>query len=116
MARAWLPWREDDFAGAEREFHASAEFCGETPHWQLHAAHVLFMRGDKYKEAAAFYEPVVRQNYDDVNIFRLSHSRIFGNLCDFIDFIGICGCFGEFMCCIYYDHSKRRSGGVDEKS
>lgn len=67
MARAWLPWREDDFAGAEREFHASAEFCGETPHWQLHAAHVLFMRGDKYKEAAAFYEPVVRQNYDDVN-------------------------------------------------
>lgn len=66
MARAWLPWREDDFAGAEREFHASAEFCGETPHWQLHAAHVLFMRGDKYKEAAAFYEPVVRQNYDDV--------------------------------------------------
>lgn len=71
MARAWLPWREDDFAGAEREFHASAEFCGETPHWQLHAAHVLFMRGDKYKEAAAFYEPVVRQNYDDVNIFTL---------------------------------------------
>lgn len=66
MARAWLPWREDDLAGAEREFHASAEFCGETPTWQLHAAHLLFMRGDKYKEAAAFYEPVVRQNYDNV--------------------------------------------------
>lgn len=68
MARAWLPWREDDFAGAEREFHASAEFCGETPSWQLHAAHVLFMRGDKYKESAAFYEPVVRQHNDDVII------------------------------------------------
>lgn len=66
MARAWLPWRDEDLAGAEREFHASAEFCGETPTWQLHAAHVLFMRGDKYKEAAAFYEPVVRQNYDNV--------------------------------------------------
>ncbi|KAJ6640195.1 Tetratricopeptide repeat protein 30 like [Pseudolycoriella hygida] len=78
MARAWLPWREDDFAGAEREFHASAEFCGETPHWQLHAAHVLFMRGDKYKEAAAFYEPVVRQNYDDI----LSVSAaVLANLC-----------------------------------
>lgn len=66
MARAWVPWRDDDFAGAEREFHASAEFCSETPTWQLHAAHVLFMRGDKYKESAAFYEPVVRQNYDNV--------------------------------------------------
>lgn len=66
MARAWVPWRDDDFAGAEREFHASAEFCSETPTWQLHAAHVLFMRGDKYKESAAFYEPVVRQNYDSV--------------------------------------------------
>lgn len=24
------------------------------------------MRGDKYKEAAAFYEPIVRQNYGDI--------------------------------------------------
>lgn len=32
----------------------------------VHAAHVLFMRGDKYKEAAAFYEPIVRQNYGDI--------------------------------------------------
>lgn len=69
MARAWLPWRADDFAGAEREFRSSAEFCSETPIWRLHAAHVLFMRGDKYKEAAAFYEPIVRQNYDDVFLY-----------------------------------------------
>ena len=25
------------------------------------------MRADRYKEAAAFYEPIVRQNYDDVS-------------------------------------------------
>lgn len=68
MARAWIYWRIDDFASAEREFHASAEFCAETPTWRLHAAHVLFMRGDKYKEAAAFYEPIVRQNYDNVSL------------------------------------------------
>lgn len=24
------------------------------------------MRGDKYKEAAAFYEPIVRKNYGDI--------------------------------------------------
>lgn len=66
MARAWLYWLDDDFATAEREFRSSAEFCSESPLWRLHAAHVLFMRGDKYKEAAAFYEPIVRQNYDDI--------------------------------------------------
>lgn len=78
MARAWLPWRVDDFAGAEREFRASAEFCSENFVWQLHAAHVLFMRGDKYKESAAFYEPIVRQSYDDI----LSVSAaVLANLC-----------------------------------
>lgn len=76
MARAWIYWRIDDFASAEREFHASAEFCAETPTWRLHAAHVLFMRGDKYKEAAAFYEPIVRQNYDNVRK-RLFFKEIF---------------------------------------
>lgn len=66
MGRAWLFWLDDDFATAEREFRSSAEFCSESPLWRLHAAHVLFMRGDKYKEAAAFYEPIVRQNYNDI--------------------------------------------------
>lgn len=47
-------------------FLSAAEFCSESPLWRLHAAHVLFMRGDKYKEAAAFYEPIVRQNYGDI--------------------------------------------------
>lgn len=47
-------------------FFVAAEFCSESPLWRLHAAHVLFMRGDKYKEAAAFYEPIVRQNYGDI--------------------------------------------------
>lgn len=78
MARAWLPWRVDDFAGAEREFRASAEFCSENHVWQLHAAHVLFMRADKYKEAAAFYEPIVRQSYDD--ILAVS-AAVLANLC-----------------------------------
>lgn len=78
MARAWLPWRVDDFAGAEREFRASAEFCSENFVWRLNAAHVLFMRADKYKEAAAFYEPIVRQSYDDI----LSVSAaVLANLC-----------------------------------
>lgn len=66
MTRAWLYWIDDDFATAEREFRESAEFCSESPLWRLHAAHVLFMRGDKYKEAIAFYEPIVPANYADI--------------------------------------------------
>lgn len=69
MARAWISWREDDFLGAEREFRSSAEFCSENAIcsvWRLNAGHVLFMQ-DKYKEAAAFYEPIVRQHSDDVS-------------------------------------------------
>lgn len=68
MARAWISWRDDDFVGAEREFRSSAEFCSENPVWRLNAGHVLFMQGDKYKEAAAFYEPIVRQHGDDVKL------------------------------------------------
>jgi tetratricopeptide repeat protein 30 len=70
MTRAYIYWRENDFTSAEREFRASAEFCSETTTWRLHAAHVLFMRGDKYKEAAAFYEPIVRQSYEDVRLLK----------------------------------------------
>lgn len=75
MARAWISWRDDDFVGAEREFHASAEFCSENSIWRLNAGHVLFMQGDKYNEAAAFYEPIVRQHSDDVRLKHLSYSH-----------------------------------------
>ncbi|XP_065368434.1 tetratricopeptide repeat protein 30 homolog [Calliphora vicina] len=78
LARAWISWRDDDFVGAEREFRASAEFCSENSIWRLNAGHVLFMQGDKYKEASAFYEPVIRQHGDD--IMSVS-AAVLANLC-----------------------------------
>lgn len=75
MARAWISWRDDDFVGAEREFHSSAEFCSENSIWRLNAGHVLFMQGDKYNEAAAFYEPIVRQHSDDVRLRPLKRTH-----------------------------------------
>ncbi|KAM7362569.1 tetratricopeptide repeat domain 30 [Cochliomyia hominivorax] len=78
MARAWISWRDDDFVGAEREFRSSAEFCSENPIWRLNAGHVLFMQGDKYKEASAFYEPVIRQHGED--IMSVS-AAVLANLC-----------------------------------
>lgn len=82
MARAWISWRDDDFVGAEREFRSSAEFCSENSIWRLNAGHVLFMQGDKYKEAAAFYESVIRQHGDDVSPLNLYNFRI--NLISFL--------------------------------
>ena len=67
LAQAWIAWRDDDFIAAEREFRSSAEFCSENPIWRLNAGHILFMQGDKYKEAVAFYEPCIRQHGEDVS-------------------------------------------------
>jgi tetratricopeptide repeat protein 30 len=42
------------------------EFCNEHDAWKLNVAHVLFMQENKYKEAAGFYDPIVKKNYDQV--------------------------------------------------
>lgn len=107
MARAWISWREDDFLGAEREFRSSAEFCSENAIcsvWRLNAGHVLFMQ-DKYKEAAAFYEPIVRQNSDDV-IFGYPplHQELFSDVTPFFaDYVRVCCGAGQSLCVLYHD-------------
>lgn len=50
----------------EKIFRKSVEFCNENDTWRLNVAHVLFMQGDKYKEAAQFYEPIVKKSYSEV--------------------------------------------------
>lgn len=50
----------------EKIFRKSVEFCNENDTWRLNVAHVLFMQGDKYKEATQFYEPIVKKSYSDV--------------------------------------------------
>lgn len=75
MVRTRLYWLDDNFATAQREFRLSAEFCSESSLWRLHAAHVDFMRGDKFQEEADFYETIVSQNYSD--ILRFDDSKHF---------------------------------------
>ena len=50
----------------EKIFRKSVEFCNEHDAWKLNVAHVLFMQENKYKEAAGFYDPIVKKNYDQV--------------------------------------------------
>lgn len=108
LARAWIYWRDDDFVGAEREFRASAEFCSENSVWRLNAGHVLFMQGDKYKESAAFYEPIVRQHNDDVSayIYGLGSKYSCFNMRFLADNVRTRRSFGQSMRLIYYDLSK----------
>lgn len=67
MAQAKIYWDLENYAQAETIFYKSVEFCNENDTWRLHVAHVLFMQ-EKFKEAIAFYEPIVKKNYNNVNI------------------------------------------------
>lgn len=65
MAQAKIYWDLENYAQAETIFYKSVEFCNENDTWRLHVAHVLFMQ-EKFKEAIAFYEPIVKKNYNHV--------------------------------------------------
>jgi tetratricopeptide repeat protein 30 len=74
MAQAKIYWDLENYAQAETIFYKSVEFCNENDTWRLHVAHVLFMQ-EKFKEAIAFYEPIVKKNYNNVNIIKLFISQ-----------------------------------------
>ena len=58
------------YGQVEKIFRKSVEFCNEHDAWKLNVAHVLFMQENKYKEAAGFYDPIVKKNYDQVSVNR----------------------------------------------
>ena len=59
-------------------FRKSVEFCADADVWKLNVAHVLFMQESKYKEATGFYEPLVKQSYE--NLLEVS-AIVLANLC-----------------------------------
>ena len=69
----------------EKIFRKSVEFCNDHDVWKLNVAHVLFMQENcqaqsphKFKEAAGFYEPIVKRNYDSIlNV----EAVVLANLC-----------------------------------
>lgn len=67
MQQAKIYWDMENYPHLEKIFRKSVEFCNEHDVWKLNVAHVLFMQENKYKEAAGFYEPIVKKNYDNVS-------------------------------------------------
>ncbi|XP_064601290.1 intraflagellar transport protein 70A-like [Liolophura sinensis] len=78
MQQAKIYWDLENYQQVEKIFRKSVEFCNEHDIWKLNVAHVLFMQENKYKEAAGFYEPIVKKNYD--NILNVS-AIVLANLC-----------------------------------
>ena len=112
MAQAKIYWELGNYIQVEKIFRKSVEFCNEHDIWKLNVAHTLFMQENKFKEATGFYEPIVKKKYDNVShfyiinkFFKIRSSIVF----KIIDFGCQCDRFGQFMCKLYYDHTKHRS-------
>lgn len=71
MSQAKIYWDLEQYSQVENIFHKSVEFCNENETWRLHVAHVLFMQDNKFKEAAGFYEPIVKKHYNNVRFLVL---------------------------------------------
>lgn len=66
MNQAKIYWDRENYIQVEKLFRQSAELCGDADVWRLNVAHTLFMQESKFREATSFYEPLVKQNYDNV--------------------------------------------------
>lgn len=66
MAQAKIYWDLNEYSQVEKIFRKSVEFCSEHDLWKLNVAHTLFMQETKFKEAAGFYEPIVKKHYDKI--------------------------------------------------
>nr|CAG4643078.1 EOG090X0302 [Ilyocryptus agilis] len=75
---AKIYWDRENYLQVEKLFRQSAELCGDADVWRLNVAHTLFMQENKFREATSFYEPLVKQNYD--NILNVS-AVVLANLC-----------------------------------
>lgn len=76
MQQAKIYWDMENYSQVEKIFRKSVEFCNEQDAWKLNVAHVLFMQENKYKEAAGFYEPIVKKHYDNVRTTALYNFTI----------------------------------------
>ncbi|VDM13798.1 unnamed protein product, partial [Wuchereria bancrofti] len=66
MSQAKIYWDMNNYSQVEKIFRKSVEFCSENDIWKLNVAHTLFMQANKFKEAAGFYEPNVKKNFDNM--------------------------------------------------
>lgn len=74
MNQAKIYWDRENYVQVEKLFRQSAELCGDADVWRLNVAHTLFMQESKFREATSFYEPLVKQNYENVGPLWVYHT------------------------------------------
>ena len=79
MHQARILWDRGDYHEVEYLFGRTVDYCSDNDTWKLNVAHVLYMQGDKYPDAARFYEPIVKSNYDSV----CNSASAFHSLCTY---------------------------------
>lgn len=66
MVQAKMHWDTGNYSQVEKIFRQSAEFCSEHDTWKLNVAHTFFMQDNKFRDAARYYEPIVKKHMDDL--------------------------------------------------
>ena len=64
--QAKIYWDLGNYSMVEKIFRQSAEFCSEHDTWKLNVAHTFFMQDNKFRDAARYYEPIVKKHMDDL--------------------------------------------------
>lgn len=66
MQMGKIHWDREDWTSVEKVLRQGVEFCDDRDCWMLNCAHVMFIRGQDYPEAASFYEGVTRKYLDKI--------------------------------------------------
>uniref|UniRef100_A0A0N5A5D7 Tetratricopeptide repeat protein 30 n=1 Tax=Parastrongyloides trichosuri TaxID=131310 RepID=A0A0N5A5D7_PARTI len=78
MSQGKIFWDNHEYNKVEKLFRRSVEFVGDNDTFKLNVAHTLFMMENKFREAAGFYEPIVKKCFD--NMLDIS-AIVLANLC-----------------------------------
>jgi tetratricopeptide repeat protein 30 len=85
MALGKIYWDQEDWAEVDKVLTRGRDFMSDRDSWLLNVAHVLFIRGKSYSEAAGFYEIVMRKFAHSVIMELIDQIRSFG--CKLLNFI-----------------------------
>lgn len=81
MAQAKIYWEKSDFSMVEQLFRKTVEFMSDQDSWRINVAHTMFIQGQKYSEAANFYEPIVQKILQTGQSMLEVEAVVLANLC-----------------------------------
>jgi len=81
MAQAKIYWDKSDFDTVEQLFRKTVEFMSDQDSWRINVAHTMFVQGQKFSEAANFYDPIVNKYLQSGQSMLDVEAVVLANLC-----------------------------------